>query len=189
MRSIEVECNVPLLQFGDGVANAVVVCRRGLLAFLNAHVSDQVTEGIGLDDDGVIEVAELGFVDEGNDLVDELAVLGGTIVVEGKLAGGGLSGAVALGEVVDDEGDRDLLLRVLVFGDGFFQVAAEVRDLIGGVSGCDEGEIVTSMGGTSEKAPTQMYEGTVSWMVVTRPALSSSPAAKKVALVTSSFFA
>lgn len=125
---VNVEVDVVLLELGDGMGDAITVGVNGTGAEGDVEVGDQVSERIGLEDNGELEV--LG----GGDLLgvglDELLLVAlKAVLAAQELTGGLASGAISIGEVVKDETD-DLLL------------AGRLLDTAGGGDGLvDSGEL------------------------------------------------
>lgn len=63
MGSINVEVDVGLLELGNSVGNAFLVGGRSTGALLNAHVGDEISEGVGLEDDAEVELLSLPGVE------------------------------------------------------------------------------------------------------------------------------
>jgi len=130
---VDIQVHVLKLQLRDSMGDALAEDLGGVSAELDAHVGDEVTQGVGLENDGELEIR--GRLDLINVGLDELlmvalkAVLGRLELTSG-LAGG----AVAVGKVVEDEAD-DLLLFDLLLGlarglDGVVD-AGQLRDTAG----------------------------------------------------------
>lgn len=109
--SINVQVHVLVLEALDGVGDTRGVDGSGLLTLRDAHVGNEVTKRIGLEDNGEVQVGStrelLGI------RLDELLLVAlKAVLLALELTGRLASRAVAVGEVVEDQAD-DLLLTSL----------------------------------------------------------------------------
>lgn len=72
-------------------------------------------------------------LNQSNDLVNVVLVVGLAIIGNGELSVGGFGSAVTVGEVVNDDLQELLGASALAQSRGIGKVSAEIRDLSGGV--------------------------------------------------------
>ena len=96
VRSVNIQIHIKLLELRDRVGEAFEVCFRGALALGDVHVCDHVSETVGFEDDGVVEVQVFGRVEEEGDCVDEVEVFCEAVIGEVEFPVGGFGAAVAV---------------------------------------------------------------------------------------------